>query len=178
MNPKRPVFWYLPLFLLAAGCVGCDSGDSSSRSGSDVEQTGKYDLIPLLADFTWVDGAVGPGHAACRHLVGEDWYSAERNPNSGAYAWTRGPRATLHLPLSRSGAGRILVRGYGLDDGQGPRHLRVFVNGHDLGRELLPNRTVDMIFAVGEGLLEAGLNELVLETERAIRPVALNRGQD
>ena len=151
--------------------TGCDR-KTPSRSIST------YDLTPALAKHVRVEGACAPGNPGCQHLLGTSWYPPERSVMGHDFAWTKGTVGRLDLPIARSGAGLLVVRGQGLDDRQGPRNLNVTINGHDLGRAPLPASAGNLRFAVKAGIIIPGLNEVVLATERFVRPLDLGRSSD
>ncbi|MHB8079809.1 MAG: sulfatase-like hydrolase/transferase [Candidatus Krumholzibacteriia bacterium] len=154
----------LGLLVAAAGCAR--RPDPAPRP----TETRLHDITDQLAAGTVVDGLVDPGHPGCAARVGAGWNAPETAADGMTFAWMAADTARLTLPLRVPAAGRIVVRGYGLDDRRGPRRLSLSVNGTPLGARRVPTELATLAFAVPAGALRAGDNDLALRVDRLVRP--------
>jgi hypothetical protein len=106
-------------------------------------------------------GPGGPPLAEPHLLVGNGWRRIERE-DGRAFRRSRGPRATLTLPL-REVAGYVLVLRARPDQGGAPVEAGLAVNGQGLGRLTLPPGWAESEWAVPASALRRGLNDVVLE---------------
>lgn len=145
--------------LLAGGC-----GSKDGERG-----TLEVDLLESLTRSTRTTGYVDPGNPQDRHRLGEGWHGPERSPSGKLYAWTRAETATLQVPFARTGPARLFVRGYGLDDGRGPRWLTVRVNGRNVGSRRIRKSHSTLEYDVPRSALRFPDNELELEVDRLVQ---------
>ncbi len=159
------------LALLAFGLLAAVTGCARQQAPPPRPvETRVHDITGLLAVGTVIDGLVDPGHPGCAPRVGAGWFPPETAADGMTYAWMSADTARVTLPLRAPAPGRIVVRGYGLDDRRGPRRLALIVNGKRLGARPLPSDLGAVTFATRPGDLRAGDNDVALVVDRRVRP--------
>jgi len=110
--------------------------------------------------------------------LGFGWHDSEFESGSGFFRWMAGPRAELLVALRTSAPLTLSL------DAQGPAlptstdHVRLVVNGRDLGpRPLLPTRGI-YTWAIDAADLRAGVNTLAILTTQTARPADGQSGGD
>lgn len=157
--------------LLALGLLATASGCSPQPTlAPRPVETRLHDITAQLITGTVMDGLVDPGHPGCAPRLGAGWFPPETAADGMTYAWMSADTSRLTLPLRAPTAGRLVVRGYGLDDRHGPRRLTLIVNGKPLGARPLPLDFAAVAFSVSSKDLRPGDNDVALVVDRRVRP--------
>jgi hypothetical protein len=157
--------------LLALGLLATASGCSPQPTlAPRPVETRLHDITAQLITGTVMDGLVDPGHPGCAPRLGAGWFPPETAADGMTYAWMSADTSRLTLPLRAPTAGRLVVRGYGLNDRHGPRRLTLIVNGKPLGASLLPLDLATVAFPVSSDDLRPGDNDIALMVDRRVRP--------
>ena len=161
----------LALGLFALGLLAAASGCAPQPAQAPrPAETRLHDITAQLIAGTVVDGLVDPGHPGCAPRLGAGWFPPETAADGMTYAWMSAGTSRLTLPLRAPTAGRLVVRGYGLDDRHGPRRLALIVNGKHLDARRVPLDLAAITFAVPSGDLRSGDNDIALVVDRLVRP--------
>lgn len=157
--------------LLALGLLAALSGcERKPTPTARPVATRLHDLTPRMIAGTVVDGLVDPGHPGCAPRLGAGWFPPETAADGMTFAWMSADTARLALPVRTPSAGRLVVRGYGLDDRRGPRTLSLLVNGKRLAVRRVPTEFATIAFPVASGDLRTGDNDIGLVVDRRVRP--------
>jgi hypothetical protein len=161
---RRSGLLTLGLLTAASGCA-----PQPTPAPRPVE-TRLHDITAQLISGTVVDGLVDPGHPGCAPRLGAGWFPPETAADGITFAWMSADTSHLTLSLRAPTAGRLVVRGYGLDDRHGPRRLTLIVNGKPLDAHLLPLDLAAVAFPVSFDDLRQGDNDIALVVDRRVRP--------
>ena len=164
--PRRPAGLYLP----------------GSIAGAHVVSTAPARVcaalpLPHLLDTSdrRIELPVLPRYEA---LFGDGWHPIERLAGGGFFRWMADRRATIRLPLRTNASVRLSLDAQGLASSTPDDRVNLIVNGHP-GRPQSFHQTRGLYgWEVPSAWLTSGVNTLMLETSRTVRPADLTPGAD